>query len=70
MQEMRVQSLGGEDDRRRKWQPSAVFLPGKSPEQRSLAGYHQWGYKRVRHGLRIKPQQNNVKSQYMALITL
>ena len=24
---------------RRKWQPTSVFLPGKSHEQRSLAGY-------------------------------
>ena len=27
---------------RRKWQPSPVFLPGKSHEQRSLAGYSPW----------------------------
>ena len=24
---------------RRKWKPTSVFLPGKSHEQRSLAGY-------------------------------
>ena len=30
---------------RRKWQPSPVFLPGKSHEQRSLAGYSPWGLK-------------------------
>jgi len=24
---------------KRKWQPTAVFLPGESQEQRSLAGY-------------------------------
>ena len=29
---------------RRKWQPSPVFLPGKSHGQRSLAGYHPWGH--------------------------
>ena len=34
---------------RRKWQPTALFLPGKSCGQRSLAGYSPWGYKRVRH---------------------
>ena len=28
---------------RRKWQPTPVFLPGKSHEQRSLAGYSPWG---------------------------
>ena len=34
---------------RRKWQPTLVFLPGKSHEQRSLAGYSSWGHKRVRN---------------------
>ena len=28
---------------RRKWQPTPVILPGKSPGQRSLAGYNPWG---------------------------
>ena len=28
---------------RRKWQSTLVFLPGKSHEQRSLAGYSPWG---------------------------
>ena len=28
---------------RRKWQPTSVFLPGKSHGQRSLAGYNPWG---------------------------
>ena len=27
---------------RRKWQPTPVFLPGKSHGQRSLAGYSSW----------------------------
>ena len=30
---------------RRKWQPSPVFLPGKSHGQRSLVGYSPWGHK-------------------------
>ena len=30
---------------KRKWQPTPVFLPGKSHEQRSLAGYSPWGHK-------------------------
>ena len=30
---------------RRKWQPTAVFLLGKSHEQRSLLGYSPWGPK-------------------------
>ena len=29
----------------RKWQPSPVFLPGKSHGWRSLAGYSPWGCK-------------------------
>ena len=32
---------------RRKWQPSPVFLPGESHEQRSLAGYSPWGHKQI-----------------------
>ena len=36
---------------RRKWQPTRVFLPGKSSGQRRLAGCSPWGRKRVRHDL-------------------
>ena len=43
MQEAWVQSLGWEDPRRRKWQPTPAFLPGKCHRQRSLAGYSPWG---------------------------
>ena len=32
---------------RRKWQPTPVFLPGKSHGQRSLAGYCPWGCKEL-----------------------
>ena len=46
---------------RRKWQPhSHMFLPGKSHEQRSLAGYSTWGHKGVRHDLETK-QKYTVK---------
>ena len=45
MQETWVQSLGQEDPWRRKWQPTPVFLPGKSHGQRSLVGYSPWGCK-------------------------
>ena len=31
--------------RRRKWQPTPVFLPGKSHGWRSLVGYSPWGRK-------------------------
>ena len=30
---------------RREWLPTLVFLPGESPEQRSLVGYCLWGHK-------------------------
>ena len=30
---------------RRKWQPTLIFLPGKSHGQRSLVGYSPWGHK-------------------------
>ena len=32
-------SLGREDPRRRKWQPTPIVLPGESHGQRSLVGY-------------------------------
>ena len=34
---------------RRKWQPTPVFLPGKSQGQIRLTGYSPWGHKRVGH---------------------
>ena len=30
---------------RRKWEPTPVFLPGKSHGQRSLVGFSPWGFK-------------------------
>ena len=48
MQEMWVQSLGWKIPWRWIWQPTPVFLPGKSHGQRSLAGHSLWGC-RVRH---------------------
>ena len=38
-----VRSLGGEDPRRRQWQPTPELLPGNSHGQRSLIGYSPWG---------------------------
>ena len=32
---------------RRKWQPTPVFLPGKSYGQRRLVGYSPWGCKEL-----------------------
>ena len=42
---------------RRKRQPTAVFLPEKSQEQRNLMGFSSWGCKRVEHDLATKQQQ-------------
>ena len=42
---------------RRKWQPTPVFLPGKSHGQRSLVGCSPWSHKRVRHDLGTKQKQ-------------
>ena len=38
-----------EGHRKRKWQPTPVFLPGESQGWRSLVGCHLWG-RRVGHG--------------------
>ena len=37
--------VNGNNPRRRKWQPTPVFLVGESHGQRSLAGYRPWGLK-------------------------
>ena len=42
---------------RMKWQPTLVFLPGKSHGQRSLVSYSPWGHKRVGHDLATQQQQ-------------
>ena len=42
---------------RRKWQPPAVLLPGKSHGQRSLTGNSPWDLKRVGHDLTTKQQE-------------
>ena len=44
---------------KRKWQPTPVFLLGKSHGQGTLAGYSPWG-RRVRHKLVTKQQQLKV----------
>ena len=47
MQETQVQSLGWKISWRRQWQPTPVFLPGKSHGWRSLVGYSPWGHKEL-----------------------
>ena len=41
---------------RRKWQPTPVFLPGKSHGQRSLASYSLWDCKESGHNVATKQQ--------------
>ena len=52
---------------RRVWQPTPVFLPGKSHGRRSQAGYSPWGCKRVRHDLATKQQQPRLLAREPAL---
>ena len=61
MQETQVQSLGWEDLLEKEWQPTPVFLPGKSHGQRILAGYSPRGHKRVGHDLE---NYNNANELY------
>ena len=81
MQETWVRSLGWEDPLRQEWQPSPVFLPGKSQRrQRSLAG-QSIGSQRIRHDwawphtLKLKiliwssPESINVYSKILSLWT-
>ena len=42
---LQVGPLGRDDPLEGSWQPTPVFLPGKSRGQRSLASYSPWGRK-------------------------
>ena len=48
---------------KRKWQPTPVFLLGKSHGWRSLAGYSPWGHKRMGHDLVTKQQLNRLEQR-------
>ena len=52
----RFSSWVGKIPWRRKWQCTAVFTPGKSQGQRSLASCSPWGRKRIKHDLATKQQ--------------
>ena len=52
---------------RRKWQPTPVFLPGKSHRQRRLVGYRLWSRKRDGHNLVTKQQQDAVFYLFLIL---
>ena len=48
---------------RRKWQPTLVFLPGKSHGQRSLAVYSPWGHQELDTTERLNHQSFDSWSQ-------
>ena len=50
---------------RRKWQPTPVFLPGKSHWQRSLAGYSPWGRRKVGHDLATKQHTSYILKDHI-----
>ena len=56
-QETQVRSLGGKIPWRRKWQPTLVFLPGKSHGQRNPRRPQSMGLQRVGHNLLTEHMQ-------------
>ena len=67
MKEMRLDPWVGKTPWRRKWQPTPVFLPEKSREQRCLVGYRPEGWKRVRHAWAAeqKKARSNVRLKWV-----
>ena len=61
MQQSQVPSMGQEGPLVEEWQPTLVFLPGRSHGQRSLVAYGPWDH-RIRHDWATK-QQVTPKSQ-------
>ena len=53
----------GGKKKKRKWQPSPVFLSGKSHGQKSLASYSPRGGKRVGQNLVTKPARRTAEYQ-------
>ena len=45
---------------RSKWQPTPVFLPGKSHGQRNQVGYSPWSHKSVGRDLATNNNSNNL----------
>ena len=59
-QETWFRSLGREDPLEKEMTPAPILSPGKSPGQRSLAGYSPWGH-RVGCDLATTQQQQTVE---------
>ena len=68
MRETWVQSLGWEDPRRRKWQPTLVLLHGKSHGSRSLVGYSPWGCKELEMTEQLSIESGNERIIMFSLV--
>ena len=68
-QKHRLNLWVGKIPRRRKWQPTPVFLPGKSHGWKSLAGYSPWGCKRVGQGFVTKTRYLDSALSHFGLVT-
>ena len=53
---------------RRKWQPTQVFLPGKSHGQRSLMGYSLWGGKKSDKTAQTDAKKKKNQTDTLALL--
>ena len=60
MQRCRFDPWVGKTPWRRKWQPTPVFLPGRSHGHRSLARYSPWGRIGVRRDVASEQQSSRV----------
>ena len=54
MQEIQVQSLGGEDPLEKKMATHSSILAWEIPRKEELVGYGPWGHKRLGHELLTK----------------
>ena len=63
-----AEDMGLEIPWRRKWQPTPVFLPGKSHEQRNLVGYSPRGHKRSNMNERLSTYTSGIHGQTYILI--
>ena len=55
---------------RRKWQPTAVFLPGESHGQRSLVGYSPWGCNELDPTVHAHTLFNTLQSDLILVLLL
>ena len=67
MQETQVCFWVGKIPWRRAWQPTPVFLPGESHEQRSLVGYSPWGHKKSNTTEQQSPSFSHVSADWFQM---